>query len=373
MMTSNSFRIAVLPGDGIGQEITQPCIEVLEAALSRAGGSASLSYEWLEAGAEAYKSTGNALPAKTLKACGTSDAILLAAMGLPSVRYPNGTEVAPQLDLRFEYGLYAGVRPIRAIPGVPAVLSHPRAAEIDLVLIRESIEGLFASRGKGVVENDREARDTLIITRDISERLFDFTFELAKKRKKAGRRGLVTCVDKANVFTSFAFFRKIFDERAKRAPEIVANHAYIDATALSMVLKPWEFDVLVTENMFGDILSDLLAGLIGGMGYAPSADIGDKHAVFQPAHGSAPDIAGQRKANPTAMFLSGAMMLDWLGERHDSKPLVKAGKLIRSAIDAAFVCGNLRTCEFGGAAGTAEVTAAVMHELRQELPVAISG
>jgi 3-isopropylmalate dehydrogenase len=368
MNPSNNFRIAVLPGDGIGREITQPCVEILEAALSRAGGGATFDFEWVEAGAEVYRLTGTALSAQTLKICEKADAILLAAMGLPWVRYPDGTEVAPQLDLRFEFGLYAGVRPIRAIPGVPPILMHPRASEIDFVLIRESTEGLFASRGKGIVENDREARDMLVITRNVSERLFDFSFEFARQRKMTGRRGQVTCVDKANVFTSFAFFRKIFDERAKLAPEITVNHAYIDAAALSLVLRPWDFDVLVTENMFGDILSDLSAGLIGGMGFAPSADIGDEHAVFQPAHGSAPDIAGQGKANPTAMFLSGAMMLEWLGERHDSSVSVKAGRLIRAAIDAAFAHGKLRTCEFGGSAGTLEVTAAVIHQLLYELP-----
>src|SRR5918912_2402445 len=193
-------------------------------------------------------------------------AVLPAAMGLPHIRYPNGTEIAPQLDLRFEFGLYAGVRPCRAIPGVPRRLADPRAERIDFLLIRESTEGLFASRGKGVVEDDREARDTLVITRDVSERLFDFSLPLGLSRRSAGYRGRVTCVDKSNVFTSFAFFRRIFDERAAAFPDLSADHAYIDATALALVLEPWEFDVFVTENMFGDILSDLGAGLIGGMG-----------------------------------------------------------------------------------------------------------
>ena len=127
----------------------------------------------------------------------------------------------------------------------------------------------------------------------------------------------MTCVDKANVFTSMAFFRKVFDERAARFPELRADHHYVDAMALDLVRKPWEFDVLVMENMFGDILSDLGAGLVGGMGMAPCGEIGDAHALFQPAHGSAPDIAGQDLANPTAMLLSAALMLDWLGERHE--------------------------------------------------------
>jgi 3-isopropylmalate dehydrogenase len=363
MIPSNSFRIAVLPGDGIGQEITQPCVDILEAALEKAGGKASVKYEWVEAGAEVYRRTGTALPTETKTICKQADAILLAAMGLPHVRYPNGTEVAPQLDLRFEFGLYAGVRPIRAIPGIRPILANPRAADIDFVLIRESTEGLFASCGKGTVENDREARDTLVITRKVSESLFDFSFDLARKRKREGKQNRVTCVDKANVFTSFAFFRKIFDERATGFLDIEADHAYIDATALAMVLKPWTFGVLVTENMFGDILSDLGAALIGGMGMAPSADIGDKHAIFQPCHGTGPDIVGRGLANPTAMILSAAMMLDWLGEKHQIDACKDASKKLTRAIEAAFAPGDLVSTEIGGSAGTEVIVARVKKAL----------
>lgn len=367
MTTTNSFRIAVLPGDGIGHEVMQPCIEVIDAAVRRTGNFA-LSFDWREAGADTYRSTGNALPKETFEACRTADAILLGAMGMPHIRYPDGTEIAPQLDLRFDLGLYAGVRPIRALPGVPSPLGHARAAEMDFVIIRESTEGLFASRGKGVIEDDREARDTMVITRNVCERLFDFSLRLGAERKANGRPGRVTCVDKANVFKSFAFFRQIFDERARAFPDQTADHVYIDATALMLVLKPWEFDVIVTENMFGDILSDLGAGLVGGMGYAPSADIGDEHAVFQPCHGTAPDIVGQAKANPTAMFLSAAMMLDWLGRRHDVAGAVEAGRVITQAVDDAFAGGGLLTCELGGDAGTATVTRAVLAAIDRPAP-----
>jgi 3-isopropylmalate dehydrogenase len=362
MTPSTSFSIAVLPGDGIGHEVMQPCIEVIDAALRRTGNFA-LRYEWLEAGAETYRATGEALPKATFEACKRADAILLGAMGMPHIRYPDGTEIAPQLDLRFDLGLYAGVRPIRTIPGVPSLLKDPRADTMDFVIIRESTEGLFASRGKGVIEDDRVARDTLVITRDVCERLFDFSFRLGAQRKRAGGRGRVTCVDKANVFKSFAFFRQIFDERSVAFPDVRADHVYIDAAALIMVLKPWEFDVMVTENMFGDILSDLGAGLVGGMGYAPSADVGDEHAVFQPSHGTAPDIMGQGKANPTAMFLSAAMMLDWLGRRHAVDGAVKAGELVTRAVDDAFRAGRLVTCELGGDAGTHGVTRAVLEAI----------
>src|SRR5690606_36875488 len=167
----------------------------------------------------------------------------------------------------------------------------------------------------------------------------------------------VTCVDKSNVFRSFAFFRKIFDERAKRFPEIEADHVYIDACALYLVRRPWDFDVMVTENMFGDILSDLGAGLIGGMGFAPSADIGDRHAVFQPSHGTAPDIAGTGRANPTAMILSAAMMLDWLAERHGADACATAARRIETAVERAFAQGLVCTWDAGGSDGTAAVTA----------------
>jgi 3-isopropylmalate dehydrogenase len=366
MTPSTSFHIAVLPGDGIGHEVMQPCIEIIDAAVRRTG-NFELRYEWLEAGAETYRQTGDALPKATFEACKCADAILLGAMGMPHIRYPDGTEIAPQLDLRFDLGLYAGVRPIRAIPGVPSLLGSPRANDIDFVIIRESTEGLFASRGKGVIENDKIARDTLVITRDVCERLFDFSLRLGAQRKATGRPGRVTCVDKANVFKSFAFFRQIFDERKQGFRDLIADHVYIDATALMLVLKPWEFDIIVTENMFGDILSDLGAGLVGGMGYAPSADVGDGHAVFQPSHGTAPDIVGQGKANPTAMFLSAAMMLDWLGRRHEIAGAVEAGRLITKAVDDAFKGGRLLTCEFGGDAGTQRVTSAVLTALESQV------
>ncbi|MGI9335658.1 MAG: isocitrate/isopropylmalate dehydrogenase family protein, partial [Gammaproteobacteria bacterium] len=303
MQSNNEFHIAVMPGDGIGREVTEAGIIVLEAARKRFGGF-GLDYENLSAGAQAYRDTGVALSDEVYERARAADAILFGAMGLPDVRYPDGTEIAPQLDLRFRMALYAGVRPVRALPGGFQALSDPRATEIDLVLIRESTEGLFASRGKGAVEDDRVAQDTMVITRPICERLFDFSFRLAERRRAHGRPGKLTCVDKANVFTSMAFFRKVFDERAKLFPAIESGHHYVDAMALDLVRKPWTFDVLVMENMFGDILSDLTAALIGGMGMAPSADIGDENALFQPAHGSAPDIVGQGIANPIAMIQS---------------------------------------------------------------------
>ncbi len=360
--TRSTFDICVLPGDGIGVDVVDATLPLLERVQRDAG--FTLAFATHPAGAQHFKASGEALPAATLEAARAADAIFFGAMGWPEIRYADGTEIAPQLDLRVELDLYAGVRPARAIPGVALPLADPRAATIDLVVVRESTEGLFASRGKGeVAADDSEARDTLVITRRGSERVHDFAFRLAQRRKARGRAGRVTCVDKANVFRSMAFFRKIFDERAAAFPDIEARHHYIDAAALDLIRRPWEFDVLVTENMFGDILSDQTAALVGGMGMAPSADLGDRHGLFQPCHGSAPDIAGQGKANPTATILSAALMLDWLGEQHGNAALVDAGARIERAVDTVFASKRIVPYEFGGRDGTKAIADAVASNL----------
>ena len=188
-MTSNRrFRIAVMPGDGIGPEVIDAALAVLEAATGDGAGFA-LDFEHLTAGAGAWRDTGTAMSEPTFERAKAADAVLLGAMGLPDVRYADGTEIAPQLDLRFRLGLYAGLRPVKALPGGARPLADPRGADIDLVIVRESTEGLFASRGKGVVEDDRVARDTMVITRETCERLFDASFRLARQRRARGGRG----------------------------------------------------------------------------------------------------------------------------------------------------------------------------------------
>jgi 3-isopropylmalate dehydrogenase len=354
------YDIAVLPGDGIGLEVTDAALAVLHALAPHLGRRFRTTVH--PAGADHYRDHGVALPEPTLEACRTAHATLFGAMGLPDVRATDGTEVIPQLDIRFALDLYAGVRPIRTWPGLPVPLADPRAAQIDLVLVRENTEGLFHARGRGVVEGDT-ARDTMQITRAGTARVCDFAFELARQRKAQGRPGHVTNVDKANVFTSMAFWRAVFDERARAHPDVAAAHAYVDAMALNLVLKPWAYDVLVAENMFGDILSDLIAALVGGMGMAPSADIGEHHGLFQPAHGTAPDIAGRGIANPSAMLLSAAMMLDWLAVRHGDAALADGARAIESALQRAFAEGAVRPHDFGGSSGTAAIAAAVMERL----------
>lgn len=360
MRANDSFHIAVIPGDGIGVEVMKPALALLERIEQTTPG---LKFRFSEtpAGANYYKENGRSMPESTVKLCEEADAILLGACGLPDVRRPDGTEIAPQIELRLIFDLYAGVRPARLIPGAWSPIVGASERGIDLVVVRESTEGLFASMGKGVVTHE-DARETMVITRRTSERLFDFSLRLAAKRKAKGRKGVCTCVDKANVFRAFAYFRQIFDERVKLQDGAAADHAYIDAVCAALVRRPWDFDVLVTENMFGDILSDLTAGLVGGMGMAPSADIGDTHAVFQPCHGTAPDIAGQGKANPTAMLLSAALMLEWLGDKFDHPAAGEAAVRIEAAVDKAFA-GGLKPFEFGGRDGTAEVTEAVLARL----------
>ncbi len=297
---------------------------------------------------------------KTIRLCEEADAILLGACGLPSVRYPDNTEIMPQVELRFIFDLYAGVRPARLVKGAPSPIVGADRHGIDFILIRESTEGLFASMGKGVTTHD-EARETLVVTRNKTERLFDFSLRLAQRRKKRGKPGRLTLVDKANVFKAFNWQRNIFNERKPTFPDVKTDMLYVDACAAMMVKKPWDFDVMVMENMFGDILSDLAAGLVGGLGMAPSADIGDKHAVFQPCHGTAPDIMGQGKANPTAMILSVAMMLDWLADKHDLPAATEAAIRIETAVDKAYE--TVKPLDLGGTDGTAAVSNAVMSAL----------
>ena len=358
----HDFRIAVIPGDGIGIEIMTSCLEVLDALEKKHGGF-RLIRENIDAGAKYFKETGVDISDEAFRKTGEADAILLGAIGLPEIRHEDGTEITPHLRMRTAYNLIAGLRPVKAFPNMPIPLKDERAQDIDLVIVRESTEGLFASLGKGILENDTEARETLKITRAVCEPLFDQTFSLARRRKTKGHPGKVTCVDKSNVFVSMAFFRKIFDERAILYPDIETDYRYVDAAALDLIRKPWEFDVMVMENMFGDILSDVGAGIVGGMGFAPCAELGSNHGLFQPSHGSAPDIAGQDKANPTAMLLSAAMMLEWLGERHDVVSCQNAANDLNEIIYGLYADFALQPIELGGPDGTVAYTKKVLDRL----------
>ena len=351
---TDAYEIAVLPGDGIGPEVTGAALQVLHAVAAAHG--LKLEYQHLRAGAECYRDTGEAIDEATMAAVGAADAVLLGAMGLPGVRHADGTEITPQLDIRERYRLVASIRPSVLMAGVPPVLLADR---IDFVTVRESTEGLFAGRHDPRSSDPDVEHDRMTITRATSELLFDIAFSLAATRRLAGHSGRVTLFDKANVLKSQAFLRRIFDEAAARYPHLESERIYIDAGAMLMVREPARFDVIVTENAFGDIVSELGSGITGGLGLAPSADVGQDHAVFQPCHGTAPDIVGQDRANPVGMILSAAMMLEWLADRHDDQRCSAAAAAIRSAVAAALESG-VRTPDVGGTAGTSAVTAAVL-------------
>ncbi len=359
------FRIAVLPGDGIGPEVMAVALRVLQRAAECVGGL-YLDYTKHQAGAAHFRQTGTVMPPGVLTDCLTADAVFLAAIGLPDVRQPDGTEVQPEMmvGLRRALGLYAAVRPIKLYPGVPTPLKDVGAG-IDFIVLRENLEGLFASFGGGCVVGDRVATDTLVITREETEKVVAYAFHLAARRqgRPSDSKRVVTCVDKANVFRSFAFFRKVFYEVAARHPEITAEATYVDAMSLYLVQNPAAYDVLVMENQFGDILSDLGAGLVGGLGLAPSAEVGDRHALFQPSHGTAPQLAGRNVANPLAAVLSGALMLDWLGERHQAPEATQAARRMEAAVAAVLAAGETLPADLGGHAGTREVGDAVLRVL----------
>lgn len=340
-----AYRIALLPGDGVGPEVVAAAVRVLEAVAP------SLLYEEFSVGAGEYLRGGHPLPVHTFERLRDFDAILLGAMGLPDVRWPNGIEMTPQLDLRERLDLYCGLRPICLFHSLDSPLRDRTAESIDILLVRESTEGLFVSRLRPPDLASDCVEDTLRITRTGARRVIRAAFVQAMRRKKR-----LALVDKANVLPSMAFFRRVFDEVAGEFPQVATERIYVDAAALYLVTQPERFDVVVTENMFGDILSDLLAGLVGGMGMAPSADIGDQYAVFQPSHGSAPDIAGRGIANPVAAILSAAMMLDWLGEG------AAAGR-IRTAVRKVFADRAIRTRDMGGTHSTRQMTDAIMANL----------
>ncbi len=341
----STFNIALLPGDGIGPDVTAEAVKVLRAVEPLLS---DVRFEMTEhaVGVAEYLENGNPLPEKAIEACRQSDAVLLGAMGLPSVRWPDGKEMTPQIDLREIFSLYNGVRPIYLYHSEDTSLKGYGPGEIDFVIVRESTEGLFSARLSQSDPEKGEVCDVMRITRLGTERVCRAAFELARTRRKK-----CALVDKANVLPSMVFMRKVFDEVAKEFPDVETDHIYVDAAALFLVQRPDRFDVIVTENMFGDILSDLAAGLVGGMGMAPSGDIGDDCGIFQPSHGSAPDIAGKGIANPIATILSVALLLDWL----DHEETRRGAVMIRQAVAKVLSVPSNRTADLGGIVSTSQM------------------
>ncbi len=362
-----TYDIALMPGDGIGPEVVREASRLLERVEQLSSGELSFRLETYDVGAGAWRRTGEAISEATFADCRSADAMLLGAAGLPDARHPDGREAGSDaiFRLRFELDLYAGIRPVRYYSGTPSPLRD--ASRIDYVLVRENVEGLYAGRHGGSRVEGEVAADTSIITRAGTERIVERAFRLAEKRSGAPSDGVsrVTSVDKANVLASYAFFRDVASGVAARYPGVGFDSVYVDAAALYLVTRPETFDVVVAENMFGDILSDLGAGTVGGLGLSPSGDIGDVHGLFQAAHGSAPDIAGQGVANPTATILSVGMMLDWLGDKHDDDAARRAAGWIEQATADALATGAALTRDLGGTAGTVEAGEAIVGALAE--------
>jgi isocitrate dehydrogenase (NAD+) len=335
-----AHTITVIPGDGIGPEVTHATLEVLDAA------GAELEYDMQLAGITALDEVRDPLPQATLDSAERNRVLLKGPLTTPSGSGFRSINV----ELRKAFDLYANVRPVRTI--VPG----GRYEDIDLVLIRENTEGLYVGVEHyiGMHGDARAAAESvMIITRFGAERIARYAFEYARKH---GRKK-VTLAHKANILKyTQGLFLEVAREVAEDYPEIEWEDRIIDATAMQLVLDPYRFDVLVMENMFGDILSDLMAGLVGGLGFAPAGNIGENAAMFEAVHGSAPDIAGQGIANPTGLLLSACLMLDHLGQE-------ETAARIRTALDDVVQGGVARTVDMGGDASTRDFTAALVKAL----------
>lgn len=351
------YDIAVIPGDGIGPEVVDAALAVLRRCEAHYG--LQLAFRSYDFSADLYRRTGRKITAADMDEIGTADAVLFGAMGLPDVRGPEGLELGAQVEMRAHYGLFASLRPVRLFPGVENAV---KAQEIDMLVIRETTEGMFAGLADEHEPSDETASDRMTITRATCEKLFEVAFSQARERRRRGTPGHVTLLHKSNALRSNVLMEKVFDEVAERNSDIGSAKFYIDAGSMYMVTDPQRYDVVVSENIFGDILSEIAAGLVGGLGVAPSADVSLTHGIFQPSHGSAPDIAGQGIANPTAMMLSAAMMLEWLGERRGDERCTQAARGLQSAIEAALASGP-RSRDLGGTAATQDVVDAVIAAL----------
>lgn len=366
-----TYEIAIVDGDGIGREVCQAALSVVKAVPGLAGAFVFKPYS---AGAEEYQRSGSAYPEESFQGCKRADAILHGATGIPGITYPDGTETGIEFGLqtRFRLDLYANVRPIKLRQGVESRLRGLKPGDIDYVIIRENTEGMYAARGSGVVLRDETAVDSLVVTRKGIERITRFAFELSRQRNGApsdGKRRVTLC-DKANVLRSYAFFRKVFNEVAEQYPDVEADYAYADAMTCHLVERPGFYDVIVTENMFGDIISDLAAVTVGSMGMSPSSELGDRNGFFQAAHGSAPTIAGKNIANPYGTILSAASMLQWLGERHQDRRLTQASIAVEDAVNASMAAPGGLTQDLGGKASTTDVTRRVIDNLSGPASVA---
>lgn len=328
----NKYQIAVIPGDGIGKEVMEATISVLDEL------NVDFDYVYGIAGDECNEEHGTPLPQETIDIVRDSDACLFGAAG--------ETAADVIVKIRQEMKMFANLRPVKSYPNTKSIFEN-----VDFMIVRENTEGLYIANQEEESEDGAIAKR--IITREAEERIINYAFQYAKDNN----RTKVTAVHKANVLKKTdGLFKKIFYEVAEKYPDIDTEDFYVDATAMYLVTQPQEFQVIVTTNLFGDILSDEGAGLVGGLGLTPSANIGADGALFEPVHGSAPDIAGQQKANPIAMMLSAIMMLRYLGEN-------EAANKFDAAILKVLNEGKTLTSDLGGSSTTIEVAQAIKDSL----------
>ncbi|MGE0601929.1 MAG: isocitrate/isopropylmalate dehydrogenase family protein [Dehalococcoidia bacterium] len=355
-MAKPLYRLGRLEGDGIGPEIVPIAIKVADAALASAG--ASVEWVPLPVGLAAIKSTGSAIPASTVEALGRLDGWVLGPHDNASYPPEHRRTLNPSGTLRHHFDLYANIRPAKAFPGTSSL-----APGIDLVVVRENTQGFYADRnlhtGSGEFMPTADVAMSLsVFTRPSVERIIRAGFEMARARRRK-----LTVVHKANVLPlTTGMFLEVAHEVAPEFPDVAVEDFHVDAAAARLIRRPADFDVVVTENMFGDILSDPAGELAGSLGIAPSINASGEVAMAQAVHGAAPDIAGKGIANPTALVLSTAMLLNWLGRRHADESLLIASNAMENAVVEA-LAGGMSTPDLDGRAGTAEFGEAILRVL----------
>lgn len=330
-------NIAVLPGDGIGSEIIEQAIKVLKAIEKKYNHQFEFNYALI--GAAAIDKTGNPYPNETHEICLNSDAILFGAIGDPKYDNDPTAKIRPEqglLKMRSNLGLYANIRPVKSYNALldASPLKTDRIKGVDFIVVRELISGIYFGKPRGRSEDQTIAYDTCVYTKDEILRITEKAFQFAKNRKKK-----VTLLDKANVLATSRLWRETVTEYAKQFPDIELECNYIDSAAMEVITKPSKFDVILTENLFGDIISDEASVIAGSLGVLPSASIGEKIALYEPIHGSYPQAAGKNIANPMATILSAAMLLEYsFGLLDESKAIVDA---VEKAMNEGFVTEDI--------------------------------
>lgn len=382
-MTKGTYDVVLLPGDGIGPEVVAEGSKVLNA-LGENGGP-KIRTETVLGGGQYYQKHGSEWEPGGREKAVAADAILLGAVGWPGVNLPDGNIAGHGLVLGMRFGLdlYANVRPCQLHAGVLHHIGKEfkqvwKPENVDMVIFRENTEGLYApAHGELARGGSTEVvLDTRIITAKGAERIIRRAFEHARARPRgAPEDGVkrITCVDKSNVLKGCQFFRATFDRIGEEFPEIERDYALVDAFTQWIIRQPEHYNVVVTTNMMGDIVTDLASSLQGGMGFAAGGNEGDRHAMFEPIHGSAPKYTGKNQVNPFATFEAVQMMLDWLGDRHHDEALHAQAARLRGAISQVLKEGTARTYDQGGKATTSEAGDRVAAAVRASAPRAVLG